>query len=302
MKERIQWGYVKEWLKGSLANIYTVVGNQIASFVFILLFSLGGEGSRGIYGAAAIVVGVITHSSFLSFALYPKLLSEQKSEDVTVGLKTVLMFAIPMTAIAVALSNSYIVLLRPELSEFAGAGLVLAILAVDALVGVLSGIYGSVLFGVESVDKEKLTFKSMVKSKIFIAFSLPYVHFAVTIPTTYYVLTTYALGQPLEAALYVSIINSAMRFAMFLVQVAIVRGMMKVTFPWRSVAKYAFASVVTGTLLFLLPSSTSIPVTLVFTAVGALVYLALLMLIDKETRSLPKEVLKEVLGKKSTLS
>jgi hypothetical protein len=219
-----------------------------------------------------------------------------------VGLKTVLMFAIPMTAIAIALSNSYMVLLRPELSEFGGVGLVLAILAVDALVGVLSGIYSSVLFGVESVDKEKITFKSMVKSKIFIAFSLPYVHSAVTIPTTYFVLTTYALQQPLVAALSVSIINSTMRFVMLLVMVVIVRGMMKVAFPWRSVAKYAFASAVTGTLLFLLPGSTSILMTLVWTAVGGLVYLALLMLIDKETRSLPKEILKEVTGKKSSLS
>jgi hypothetical protein len=58
MKQRIQWGYVKEWLKGSLANIYTVIGSQISNFIFILLFSLGGDGSRGIYGAAAIVLSV----------------------------------------------------------------------------------------------------------------------------------------------------------------------------------------------------------------------------------------------------
>lgn len=302
MKERLQWGFVKEWLKGSLANIYTVVGNQIANFIFILLFSLGGEGSRGIYGAAYIVVNVITYSSFLAFALYPKLLAEQKSEDVTIGLKTVLMFAIPMTAIAVVLSNSYIVLLRPELIAFSGAGLVLVILALDALVGVISGVYSSVLFGIESVDETKITFKSMVKSKIFIAFSLPYVQSAVTIPTTYFVLTTYAFQQPLLAALSVSIINSVMRLVMFFVLVVVVRGMMKIAFPWRSVGKYTFGSVVTGVLLYLLPSSTSIAVTLLWTAIGGLVYLAILLLIDKETRSLPKDILREIRGKKSSLN
>jgi hypothetical protein len=300
MKERIQWGYVKEWLKGSLANIYTVIGSQIANFVFILLFSLGGGGSRGIYGAAAIVVSVITYSSFLAFALYPKLLTEQKSEDVTVALKTVLMFAIPMTAVAMALANSYIVLLRDKLLlEFPGAGLVLVILALDALVGVFSGIYGSVLFGIESVDKEKLTFRSMVKSKIFIAFSLPYVHSAITIPTTYFVLTTYASQQPLLAALSVCIINSTMRFVMFLVLVVVVRGMIKIAFPWRSVAKYAFASIVTGIVLFLLPASTSILMTLIWTAIGGSLYLAILLLIDEETRSLPKQILGEIRGKKA---
>ena len=300
MRQKIQWGYVKEWLKGSLANIYTVIGNQIANFVFLLLFSLGGEGSRGIYGAAAIVVNVITYSSFLAFALYPKLLAEQKSEDVTVSLKTVLMFAIPMTAIAMALSRSYIVILRVELLAISGAGIVLAILALDALVGVVSGIYGSVIFGVDSVDKEKLTFRSMVRSKIFIAFSLPYVQSAITIPSTYLVLTTYALDKPLLAALSVCIINTIVRAVMFIVLYIVVRGMMRITFPWRSVGKYAFASIVTGILLFLLPFSISIAITLAWTAIGGLVYLAVLMLIDKETRNLPKAILGEIMKRKSS--
>jgi hypothetical protein len=298
MRAPIRWGYVKEWLKGSLANIYTVVGNQIASIIFLLLFSLGGEGSRGIYGAAAIVVNVITYSSYLAFALYPKLLTEVKSEDVTTGLKTVLMFAIPMTAVAMAMANSYIVLLRTELTAFPGAGLVLAILALDALVGVISGVYSSVLFGIESVDKEALTFRSMVKSKIFIAFSLPYAQAAITIPTIYFVLTTYAYQQPLLAALSVGIINSAIRVVMFFVLVYVVRGMIKIAFPWKSVAKYTFASAVTGVLLFLLPTATTVLTTLVWTAIGGLTYLVILVLIDKEARSLPKDILGELRGHK----
>jgi hypothetical protein len=299
MKQQIRWGYVKEWLKGSLANIYTVVGNVIATnSVLLLLFTLGGEGSRGIYGAAAIVVNVITYSSFLSFALYPKLMAEQKSEDITLSLKTVLMFAIPMTAIAVALANSYIVILRPELAAFIGAGTVLAILAVDALDGVISGIYSSVVFGVESVDKEALTFRSMVRSKIFIAFSLPYVQAAVTIPATYFVLTTVAYQEPFLAALYVSILNATMRLVCFLIIVAVARGMINIAFPWRSVAKYTLASVVTAVVLFLLPVSTSVLMTLIWTALGGLLYLGLLMLIDKEARRLPRDILSELRGHK----
>ncbi len=297
MREKIRWNYVKEWFKGSLANVYTVVGNVIATnSVLLLLFSLGGEGSRSIYGAAAIVVNVITYSSYLSFALYPKLMAEQKTEDITLSLKTVLMFAIPMTAIAVALSNSYIVILRPELAVYVGVGTVLAILAVDALDGVISGIYSSVVFGIESVDKEALTFRSMVKSKIFIAFSLPYVQAIVTIPATYFILTTYAYQQPLLAALSVTVLNAAMRLVCCLIIVGVVRGMIKVSFPWRSIGKYTFASVVTAVVLFLLPSSTSVLMTLVWTAVGGLLYLGVLMLIDKEARKLPRDILGELRG------
>jgi hypothetical protein len=301
LKQRIQWRYVKEWLKGSIANIYNVIGNQIAALVFILLFVYGGVGSRGIYGAAAQIANVITYSGFLAYALYPKLLAEKKSEDITISLKMVLMFAVPMTAGAVALANSYIVLLRENLlADYPGATAVLVVLALDALVTVISGIYGSVLYGFETVDQnEKISFRELVKSKLFILFSLPYVHSAVTIPVTYYVLTAYALDQPLQAALSVTVINSAVRFAMFIVLYVIVRKMIKIGIPWRSISKYVFASVVMGAVLFLLPYSSRISTTLAWTAVGGIVYLAVLMVIDKEARALPKNILKEIKGKKS---
>lgn len=111
LRQRIRWGYLKEWLKGSVINIYNVVGNQIAAFIFIMLFAYGQEGARGRLGASAIVVNVITYASFLAFALYPKLLAERKGEDITTSMKMVLMFAIPLTVGAIALSDSYITIL-----------------------------------------------------------------------------------------------------------------------------------------------------------------------------------------------
>jgi hypothetical protein len=86
---------------------------------------------------------------------------------------------------------------------------------------------------------------------------------------------------------------------MFLVLVVMVRGMFKVAIPWRSIAKYSVASAAMGVVLFLLPYADRISTTLVWTAVGGLVYLALLMAIDKEARELPKAVLREIRGKNS---
>jgi hypothetical protein len=302
LKHRIQWGYVKDWLKASVANIYNVIGNQIAAFIFIMLFSYGGAGGREIYGAAAQIANVITYSGFLAFALYPKLLTEKKSEDITTSLKTVLMFAVPMTVGAMVLANSYIVLLRVNLLEnYPGATAVLVVLAFDAFVTVISGIYGSVLFGIETFDQEKMSFRALVKSRLFIFFSLPFVHSAITIPTTYYVLTTYALGQPLQAAFSICVINSIARFAMFILLIIMVRQMVTIAIPWKNILKYIFASAVMGIVLFLLPYTNRISTTLAWTAVGGIVYLAVLMAIDKEARRLPKAILQEIKGKNSTV-
>jgi hypothetical protein len=313
-KQRIQWGYVKQWLKGSLANIYSVIGNQIAAYMFIMLYNMGGEGSRGRYGAALQITNVISYASFLAFALYPKLLAEKKQQDVTISLKMVLMFAIPMTVVAIALSDSYITLLRPDFSD---ASIVLIVLALDTLVLVISSIFGAVIFGMENVDqKARISFRELVKSRMFIAFSLPYVHSVITLPLTYNVLTTYAFNQPLQAALSVSIINTIARFATFIVLYAIVRKMIRISIPWKNISKYVLASAVMGAVLLLLPHSTGILTanatmtekilnivhSLVLTAVGGIIYLAVLMAIDKEARTLPKAVLQEIKGKKSPIT
>jgi hypothetical protein len=89
-----------------------------------------------------------------------------------------------------------------------------------------------------------------------------------------------------------------MRFAMFLVLVLLVRGTMVVAIPWRNIAKYAVASAAMGAVLALLPISSRISTTLIWTAVGGAVYLCVLLLIDREARSLPKQVLGEFRGKK----
>jgi len=300
LKQRVQWGYVKEWLKGSVLIIYSVVGGVIASFVFIMLFYYGGYSSMDIYYAAVQIANVIVYAGFLSFALYPKLLTKRRSEDVTASMKTVFMFAFPMAVGVIALSNSYIILLRPGTAMYPGAEWILIVLALDALVSVVSGIYGSVLTGVETVDHEKLSFKSLVRSKLFRFYSLSYVQFAITIPVTYYVLTAYASQQPVTAAFSACAINAIVRFAMFLILVIMVRGMFKIAIPWRSIAKYSLASAVMGIVLLFLPYTNRISTTLAWTGVGGIVYLAVLMAIDKESRGLPKAILKEIRGNKGS--
>ena len=292
LKQSFKWGYIKEWLKGSVVNIYNIVGNQIAAFIFIMLFTYGGDGARGSYGAAAQIATVITYSSFLAFALYPKLLAEKNSEDITTALKMVLMFAIPMTVGAIALSNSYIIIMK---EEFKDAWPILVVLAINSFVGTMSVFFSSVLYGVEKVDeKAKISFRKLIKSRLFIVFSLPYFHSAITLPTAFYILVNYAQNQPLQAALYVSAIISLAGFTMFLILYAIVQKMVKIDIPWKNIAKYVFASAVMATVLFIIPHPTRIYLTLITTAIGGIIYLVLLMVIDKEARLLVHSIWQEI--------
>jgi O-antigen/teichoic acid export membrane protein len=291
LKQQVKWEYVKEWLKGSIANIYNIVGNQIAAFVLIMLFTYGGREGRSNYGAAGQIASVITYSSFLAFALYPKLLAEKNTEDITTSLKMVLMFAIPMTAGAITLSDSYVTIINVIYKD---AWPVLIVLAINAFVATLSGLFSSVLYGVEKVDeKAKISFRELVKSRLFIVFSLPYFLSAITLPTAFYILTNH-VQNPLQAALCVSIINSSVSFAMFLILYAIVRKTVTINIPWRNIMKYVFASAIMAIFLSVIRHPTRIYLTLIATATGGIIYLTLLMAIDKEARTLVYSMWQEI--------
>jgi O-antigen/teichoic acid export membrane protein len=294
LKQKIRWEYVKEWLKGSVANIYNIAGNRIAAFIFILLFVYGGEVARGNYATAAIIANIIAYSFFLSFALYPKLLAKKSLEDITTSLKMVLMFAIPMTMGVMAMPDSYLTILEPVKQSFRQAAPVLSLLAIDAFIVTMSQFFTSVLFGVEKLDeKAKIPLKQLSRSNIFKVFTLPYIHSAITLPTAFYVLTNF-MFDAVEAALYVTIINMTARFAMFLVLYVIIRKAIKIDIPWKNIAKYVFASAVMATVLLIIPHPTRIYLTLIATGIGGIIYLALLMVIDKEARLLVHSILQEI--------
>jgi hypothetical protein len=296
LKQSIKWSYVKEWLKGSALNLYSYAGDKIAAFTSIMLVIYAGLAARGQYQAAMTIANIIIYSSFLSFPLYPILLGKNSGKDsehvLIVSLKTVLMFALPMMVGAMVLSDSYLIGLN---EIYAGATLVLMVLAVNAFVQVVSQFFSSVLFGLEKADEQaEVPLRKLVKSPLFKAFSLSYVQALITLPITVYALAMFAQNQPVTAAVYVSIIDTVARLVALLILYAIVRKIVKLSIPWENISKYVFASAVMAIVLFLVPHPTRLFYTLAVTAVGAIVYFAVLMAIDKEARALFDSVLQEI--------
>lgn len=287
LRQKIVVNYIKEWLKGSTFNIYNIVGDRVAAILFLMIPIFGAEIATSYYQAAAPIANIIAYSSFLAYALYPKILAENKPDEATASLKLVLMFAIPMAAGVFAIPRSFLLILNPVYGD---AWPVLVILAVDALIVTLSGIYGAVLFGIERVDENaEVPFRQVAKSRLFVYFSIPYLHSTITLPTAYYVLTNFTQNQPLLVAIYALAINTIVKFAMFLVQYGLVRSAVRVEIPWKNVAKYIFASFIMAAGLYAFhPTSTYL--TFIITAVGGTIYIAILLFIDKEARALLRDI------------
>ncbi|MCJ7424340.1 hypothetical protein MUP01_08755 [Candidatus Bathyarchaeota archaeon] len=291
LKQKFVLSYIKEWLKGSTFNLYNIGGDRLAALIFVMLIYYGSTEGYGYYYASLQIANIITYSTFLAFALTPKLLADTNIDEATTSLKNVLLFAVPMTAGVIAIPSSFLLFLK-ETGDYTVAAPVLVILAIDALISTFSTIFTYVLYGIEKVDeKAKIPFRQVVKSRLFIAFSLPYVHSAITLPIAFYALTNLAGNDPVLVAMYVTAITLVGRAMSFAILYHVLRKDVTIKIPWKSIGKYSGAALVMG-LVLRLGNPVTRTTTLLFTGIGGLIYIALLMAIDKETRTLARTVLK----------
>jgi O-antigen/teichoic acid export membrane protein len=292
-REKIQMSYIKQWFKGSTFNLYNIAGNELALVSFIWLGSYAGTIGYGYYFAALQIANIILYSTFIAYALTPRLLAHSNIDEATTSLKYVLMFAVPMTAGVLATPTSFLLFLK-EGGDYAVAAPILRILAIDSLIAAVSTVFTYILYGFEKVDeKAEIPFRQVTKSKLFIAFSLPYVHSAITLPVAYVALTSLAVGNPVLMVIYVTAITAIARFATFLILYNTMRKDIKVRIPWLSIMKYVVASVVMAVVLYV-ASPAQRSETLIFTVAGGLIYIIVLFAIDKGTRKLAQTMLRAV--------
>jgi hypothetical protein len=115
----------------------------------------------------------------------------------------------------------------------------------------------------------------------------------ITLPTAYYVMTNFTNNDPLLIATYLMAINAVAHLAMLIVIYFLVRRAARITIPWKNIAKYAFASISMAAILFAIHPVRTL-LTLAATAVGGIIYLAIILAIDKEARNLVRNILKEI--------
>jgi O-antigen/teichoic acid export membrane protein len=296
LKEKIRWDYIREWFRASPINLYNIGGQRLATFPLILLFIYASEiakDARAFYGVSLTIANIIGYSSFLAFALYPRLLSKSDPEDVTVSLRMVSMFMIPMAIGAIVLSDSYLIILEKSYSP---ARPVLILLAAKALCISLSTVFNNIVSGTEKLDVEaKISLKKLIKSRLFPIFTLPYVQAAVTIPLTWLFLTFFT-KTAIEAAIFLASVILATEIALLLSRYFIAKKSFDFRMPWRNIAKYTIASAVMATVLLVLPHPTRIYLTLLTTLLGGALYMAVLLLIDADARSLANSVFQALPG------
>jgi hypothetical protein len=294
LRQAIHWGYLREWLKGSAAFVYNIVGGQLLGFVLYLLVLFGGESALGDYQAAVTFSTVIGYAGSLAFALYPKMLAQECPSDVEASFKNMLMLALPMAAVALTMSTSLLTILN---ASYSNASPILILLTIDTLIVLVSQFYTQCLVGSETLDAEgKISVRLLVRSKIFKVFTLPYLQAAIALPSVYYILTQMPSAGPVQAATYVVAVNIIVHAVTFAAIYALMHREFKLTVAWKSVSKYVFAALVAAGLLLVLPQTTTLTTTFGKGLAGVGVYAALLLATDADARKLGRQIIEEIRG------
>lgn len=292
---KIRWDYAKEWFKASLINIYGIIGGRILTLANMLLFVYGGELARAYYGASSAIASIVGYSSSLSFALYPKLLSEADPNDVSLSLRMVLIFALPMCMGAIVLSEPLLLILNPL---YAVAKPILILLSLNAFFSAASSVFDSIISGTERLDAdEKISYRRIVKSRLFLLQTLIYAQAAVTVPLTYVILA-FGTVDALAAAKYLALINALASLFITVAKYFIALRCLKFDVAWVSLVKYLSASLVMSLALYLTPTPARLSMVVLKVLFGALIYFSLVLLIDDESRKMLRTIkdfaLKEV--------
>jgi hypothetical protein len=294
-KQKTDWSYLKQWLKGSTAVAYNAIGNQLGNFVLILLFFYGGPNTRAYFQAASSFTIIVGYSLSLATALYPKLLAKNcSSEQIGNSFRTVMMMAIPLASLTFVMPVSFLTILK---SSYGVAWPVLVALSINTLVALIYSFYSTCLVGTEAFDAEgQISIRRLVKSKIFKVSTLQYVQAAIALPVAYVVLTRLPVAGSVLAAVYVVAILIGVQVLTFAVLHWMVRRSISIPVAWVSIAKYILAAALMSGVLYLLPTTTTLLYTIAKAITGFTLYIALLLLIDKQARQLIRLVWEEIRG------
>jgi len=299
LRDELQGGFngdvAKKWVFLSWIPIFGSLSGLLISLDTIILSNLTGSTLPKAYMEAPTrISGVISSSSLLAYALYPKLLGGGGKKDVETAIKLVLLFAVPLTVGGFILAKPLLYVLREEYSITED---ILRVLALVALFTCISGVFDAIITGTEWIElRENATFKDYLKSKIFLLPALTYVQATLYIPSVI-ALTYYATSNQIP---YVSLVfycvlsRTITAVPIVLYKWLIAKRIMEFKIPWANLVRYLAAAGVMAifTLLFypsgayteriLYVLSNLLPVI----AVGALIYLGIAYIIDRDAKAL----------------
>lgn len=307
IRNKIIWSFFTKWIKLGWLPLYPGI-YTIVSVLDVVIFSIFTGSVKGLafWAVAMVVPTLITQSSFISRAVYPKLLGDNKNEYLKENLIQLFYFSIPLTALVIIFAKPALFVLNPIYTEVYP---VVIILSIFVFFNSLSGVFQSFLAGTEKVDVyEQSTFRDYVKSKLFFLPTIMLIQYSVyivTLSSMLILLRPYHL-DPLQLVFYWSIVALGTHFPFTIYLYLLVKKNLKVVLDVHCILKYLLVTVGVFAFVYFLIDKFLIyennvlvflSILLIFVSMSIMIYLTITYAIDLRTRKLFKAMIEELRNK-----
>lgn len=303
LKNAIKKEFLRKWFRLSWLPMYPGIVSMIGH-LDIVLFSIITKSVQGlaIWSAAMIISLVVTNSSSISRAVYPKLLEGGNKEYLKGNLTQLFYFAIPLTAIAIAFAKPGLFIINP-IYEVAFPVVIFS--SIYVFLNTINAVFQSVLTGMETVDIDETSqIKSYVKSKLFLIPTLSLIQTCLYVGLLGFVLLILSSStSQLNLVIYWSMMAMMSSLPLTICLFILVKRNLLSVVDFNSTIKYLLASVVAFGSVYSVSEHFLIYDKNIFqfitgflflVGLGIGIYLVITYFIDSRTRKLFKAILAEI--------
>lgn len=303
LKLNFDFYLVKNWFKLSPITLYSTLPHFIWS-LDVMLFSIITTSSIGIayYAISLTIASIIGHSSMISQALYPKLLSGGSHDHVNQNLIRLFYFAIPLLGVVILFSKPALFVLNPI---YDGLSVIVIFLAIRTFFYVINAIFYQILLGIETVDENYNTaFTKFLRSKLFTIPTIQNIHYVcyIVILVTVIFFLHENQYEIKELILIWSIISASLSIPFVIFTGILVSKSVKFKIPYKKIVIYGFVTLLMAITYFMISDYVitydqnffvMMPTIFFMLIICALVYVVVTYLLDSSTKLFWNSVLRE---------
>jgi hypothetical protein len=299
----------KQWVSYSWLSGYISESAVLLTFdAAVVLIVLGARGAvaLGYILVASSISNLVGIAGAIASSLPIKLLRGGEGTDVETVLRLTLLFGIPILAGGLILARPITYIFPAYITLVP----IVMVLMLSAFLDIISSIADSVVQGATKIDKGKPKFKELAKSRLFLLPSINFVTGGSYLVVLYLVFSSSFVGPSLgsdQVAFIWSIVLLLVKLPFVLCKFWLSKRVIRFRIPYKAILKYCIGAVPMALVLVYLiyfspflvyvPSGKAlqyIPYPLVLIGIGAIAYVSVMLLIDREFRQLVRIVIGSV--------
>ena len=295
---------IKKWYKAAWIPISNMSVSRLSiSDSILVAIILGSTTVVGIFQASRVFTLIVRYSEEFLRVLYPKLIRDNRNEDITLTFRLQSFVVIPLAVGALMLAEPLLGILG---EQYVKAKLVLRILTIVAVIEGIEYFMWNILTGLEKIDENinNLQFKKLRNSwlvRLPLIDLMKYAGYFSILGVIMY--TSQGVGNELMLSTYwaITLLLITIRFTIY--KILLAKRVMQFDFPKLSILRYSFSGIIMAGFLYvyqeLIPlTGTSVGSIIIYIIppgfISVLVYTIIVLSIDSFIRESTIDFIKKI--------